>query len=71
MKLHDTHKSYPLALEQLEVSSNMLSNYCKRIQARFKISSAMIQKLAPNLMDKTKYTLHYRNLKIYLDLGLI
>ena len=48
----------------------MLSDYCKRIQARFNISSAMVQKLVPNLMDKTKYTLHYRNLQLYLDLGL-
>ena len=30
----------------------------------------MVQKLVPNLMDKTKYTLHYRNLQLYLDLGL-
>ena len=29
-----------------------------------------MRKLVPNLMDKTKYVLHYRDLQQYLDLGL-
>lgn len=49
------------------------------IQAKFNIdlsqeanpqSSTPVKKLIPNLMDKTKYVLHYRNLKLYLSLGL-
>ena len=28
------------------------------------------EKLVPNLMDKTKYVLHYRNLQLYLSLGM-
>ena len=50
-ELHSMHKCYPLAPEQLEVSSNMLSDYCKRTQARFNMSSAPDKKLIPNLMD--------------------
>ena len=34
------------------------------------MSSGMFEKLVPNLIDKTKYTLQYRNLQLYLDLGL-
>ena len=29
-----------------------------------------VEKLIPNLRDKEKYVLHYKNLKQYLDLGL-
>ena len=29
-----------------------------------------IQKLVPNLMDKRKYVVHYRNLQLYLSLGM-
>ena len=29
-----------------------------------------IEKLVPNLMDKTKYVVHYRNLLLYLSLGM-
>ena len=50
-ELHNMHNCYPLSPEQLEVSSNMLSDYCKRTQARFNMSSAPDKKLIPNLMD--------------------
>jgi len=30
-----------------------------------------VEKLIPNLRDKKNYVLHYRNLKQYLDMGLI
>ena len=33
--------------------------------------SAPQRKLAPNLRDKVKYVVHYRNLKLYLQLGLV
>jgi len=28
-----------------------------------------VEKLIPNLRDKTKYVIHHENLKLYLDLG--
>ena len=30
----------------------------------------MIKKLIPNLANKTKYVVHYRNLQLYLYLGM-
>ena len=68
--LHDTHNSYPLVPEQLEVTSDMLSDYCKWVQAKFNMSSTAVKKFIPNLMGKTKYVLHHRNLQLYLSLGL-
>ena len=48
----------------------MLSGYCKKIQNKFKKSTGLVHKLIPTLCDKQKYVLHYRNLQLYLDLGL-
>ena len=36
----------------------------------FNISTGLVHKLIPTLNNKQKYVLHYRNLQLYLDLGL-
>ena len=47
----------------------MLSKYCKEITDECKIKVGDVTKLIPNLRNKTKYVLHYRNLQLYLSLG--
>ena len=69
-ELHDLHNDYPLAAEKVKVSTNMLSNYCKNIAGKYKISTGLVHKLIPTLGKKEKYVLHYRNLQLYIDLGL-
>ena len=69
-KLHDLHNDYPLASEKLKVTKDMLSPYCKKIAEKYGISIGLVQKLIPTLSKKEKYVLHYRNLQLYLDLGL-
>ena len=69
-ELHDLHNDYPLGPEKVKVTDDMLSGYCKKIQNKFKISTGLVHKLIPTLCDKEKYVLHYRNLQLYLDLGL-
>ena len=69
-ELHDLHNDYPSAPEKAKVSKNMLSRYCKEIAEKYKISVSQVNKLIPTLKDKKEYVLHYRNLKLYLDLGL-
>ena len=69
-ELHDLHNDYPLAAEKLCMTKNMLSPYCKQILEKFNITIGQVKKLIPTLADKQKYVLHYRNLQLYLDLGL-
>ena len=69
-KLHELHIDYPLAPEKLAVSSDMLSTYCKNIADEYDIKVGDVKKLIPNLGNKTKYVLHYRNLQLYLSLGM-
>ena len=69
-ELHELHNDYPLAPEKLAVSSDMLSKYCKEIADRYKIKVGDVKKLIPNLGNKTKYVTSYRNLQLYLSLGM-
>ena len=48
----------------------MLSGYCKKIPEKYNISISQVNKLIPTLKDKKEYVLHYRNLQLYLGLGL-
>ena len=69
-KLHNLHNEYPLAPEKIRVTEDMLSNYCEKIAAKYNISTGLVSKLIPNLRNKEKYVLHYRNLQLYTNLGL-
>ena len=48
----------------------MLSTYCKNFANEYDIKVGDVKELIPNLGNKTKYVLHYRNLQIYLTLGM-
>ena len=69
-ELHELHNDYPLAPEKLTVTNNILSNYCKSIADKYNIKVGDVKKLIPNLGNKNKYVLHYRNLPLYLSLGI-
>ena len=69
-ELHDLHNDYPLGPEKVKVTKDMLSDYCKNIADKYNISTGLVHKLIPTLNDKEKYVLHYRNLQLYLNLGL-
>ena len=69
--LHDSHSDYPLAPEQLTVTSDMLSPHSENFLHTQKIKYHMQRRLAPNLFDKEKYIVHIKSLQQYLSLGMI
>ena len=69
-KLHELHNDYPLAPEKLTVINDMLSKYCKEIADEYDIKVGDLKKMIPNLSNKTKYVLSYRNLQLDLSLGI-
>ena len=69
-ELHNLHNDYPLAPEKIIVTNDMLSKYCKEIADKYEIKVGDVKKLIPNLGNKTKYVVHYRNLQLYLSLGI-
>ena len=69
-KLHELHNDYPLAAEKLVVSDDMLSKYCFEIAKKYEIRVGDVAKLIPNLKDKEKYVVHFKNLQLYKSLGM-
>ena len=67
-ELNEFHNGYPLAPEKREINHNMLPKYCSNIANKYDIN--FFNKLNPYLGNKIKYVLHYRNLQLYLLLGM-
>ena len=65
--LHDKHDDYPLAPESLMIDSTMYLPTQSSVYPK----SPLQKKLTPNLMNKSNYVVHYRNLKLYVQLGLV
>ena len=67
--LHSSHSDYPLAPERVTIEESMLSPFQ---QKNFPSCQKKPQtKLTPNLNNKSNYVLHYRNLKFYIQQGLV
>ena len=64
-ELRYLHNDYPLAPEKLAILYDMLSDYCKNIADKHKKRLLILI-----LGDKTNYVVHYKNLQLYLSLGM-
>ena len=69
-ELHELHNDYPLTPKKLAASSDILSNYCKKIADKYEIKVGDVKILIPNIVNKTNYVAHYKNLQLYLSLGI-
>ena len=54
----------------LEYHSKLLSKYCFNMANKYGIKICGVNKLVPNVGNKGKYVVHYRNLQLYLTLGI-
>ena len=69
--LHDYHSDYPLAPVKKLVPYGMLSPIAKIICDKHKLKrTTNVEKLLATAEDKDFYILHYRNLQLYVSLGL-
>ena len=71
--LHNLHKDFPLAPHQFIVTNDLLSEYQKNTIERLKgygYRRTPTKKLMQTLYDKHNYVIHFKNLKLYLHLGL-
>ena len=48
----------------------MFSSYCKKNADKYEVKLGDAKKLIPRLGTKTIYVVHYRNLQLYLSLGM-
>jgi hypothetical protein len=67
--LHDLFSDYPLAPTVETIQPEWLSPYQQELLRD--TGFAADRKLAPNLMKKERYVVHYRNLKFYMEMGLV
>ncbi|MCG7879165.1 MAG: C2H2-type zinc finger protein [Candidatus Thiodiazotropha endolucinida] len=76
--LHDSHNCLPLAPVKRVISNQELSPYTQQILRKLHGLSeedplpnrGKVEKLLTTLEDKDRYILHYRNLQLYLRLGM-
>ena len=69
-KLQNIHNDYPFAPEKINIPKEWLSDYCLKNANAHNITTGTVKKLVPNLMNKNKYVIHYRNLQQCLELGM-
>ena len=67
--LHDAHNSYPLAPERMVIQKEWMSEYQHNLLG-VGVAPTEVEKLVPNLRNKDRYVLHYRNLQLYRSLGM-
>ena len=66
---HDGHNAYPLAPERMVIKIDWMSEYQHNLLG-VGVAPTEVDNLVPNLRDKERYMLHYRNLQLYISLGM-
>ena len=69
-ELHNKHNNYRLAPERTQVPEEWYSPYQKELARELGLSKDKTEKFLLTLRDKKNYVLHYRNLQLYLSLGM-
>ena len=64
------HNDFPLPPEKLAIPYEMLSDCSGKIADKYGIKVVDVKKIIPNVGNKSNYVLLYRNLQLYLSLGM-
>ena len=67
--LHDAHNAHPLAPERMTVQKKWMSDYQHDLLG-VGAAPTDVEKLVQNLRNKDRYVLQYRNLQLYMSLGM-
>ena len=67
--LHSAHNAYPLTPERIVVQEKWMSEYQHNLLG-VGVAPTEVEKLVPNLRNKNRNLLHYRNLQLYTSLGM-
>ena len=67
--LHNAHSVYPLAPEIMVVQKKWMSEYQHNLLG-VGVAPTEVEKRVPNLHNKDRHVLHYRNLQLYMSLGM-
>ena len=67
--LHNAHNAYPQAPERIVSQNKWMSEYQHNLLG-VGVAPTEVEKLVPNLRNKDRYVLHYRNLQLYTSLGM-
>ena len=68
-ELKEAHNAYSLTTERMVVQKVWMSEYQHDLLG-VGVAPTEVEKLVPNLRNKERYVLHYRNLQFYLSLGM-
>ena len=69
--LHDYHQDFPLAPSKNIVEDDWLSDYQVNLRESHNLPPSKVPKLLQTFFDKDHYVLHYKLLKLYVNLGLV
>ena len=69
-ELHELHNDYPLAPEKIAAQVICCRNIVTKTADKYDLKVGDVKELIPNLGNKTNYVIHYRNLQLYLSLGI-
>ena len=69
-ELHDLHSDYPLAVDKLCITKDMLSPYATDFLENHSFKYSNQTRLTSNLFAKHNYVVHIKNLQFYLEHGL-
>ena len=69
-ELHDIHNDYPLTPEKINIPKEWLSDYGLKTPTVHNNTTGTVKKFEPNLVNKSDYMIHYRNLQQCQELGM-